>query len=87
MALYTIGNQFNETTSYGKVNLDKLEIYKTANNIQEFLTTQYNLSQTLLQGYSEQTINITLPRIIIRGDTGPYPMILPTYQKLSPLGL
>ena len=44
MALYTIGNQFNETTSYGKVNLDKLEIYKTANNIQEFLTTQYNLS-------------------------------------------
>ena len=44
MALYTIGNHFNETTSYGKVNLDKIESYRLANNMQEFITTQYNVS-------------------------------------------
>ena len=48
MALYTIGNQFIETTSYGKANLDKLEAYRLANNMQEFLTAQYRLTPTTI---------------------------------------
>ena len=48
MALYTIGNQFIETTSYGKANLEKLETYRLANNMPEFLTAQYRVTPTTL---------------------------------------
>jgi hypothetical protein len=48
MALYTIGNQFIETTSYGKANLEKLDAYRLANNMPEFLTTQYRVTPTTI---------------------------------------
>lgn len=44
MALHTIGNQFNETSSYGKANLDKLALYQNANSMSDFLTTHYRLT-------------------------------------------
>jgi hypothetical protein len=48
MALYTIGNQFIETTSYGKANLSKLETYRLANNMPEFLISQYRFTPSTI---------------------------------------
>jgi hypothetical protein len=48
MALYTIGNQFIETTSYGKANLAKLEPYSIANNIPGFLTEHYRFTPSTI---------------------------------------
>lgn len=48
MALYTIGNQFIETTSYGKANLSKLETYRIANNMPEFLISQFRFTPSTI---------------------------------------
>ena len=67
MALYTIGNPFIETTSYGKASLSKLESYRIADNMSEFLTSQFRLTPS------------TIAQVF--GTTAKKRETLPTYQQ------
>ena len=59
MALHTIGNQFNETSSYGKANLDKLQLYQSANSMSDFLTTHYRVTPTTIaQVFGTRTMTL-----------------------------